>query len=350
MTWCTHSPAWRHGVRRSWPEHMVAPVVLVPECGGHVGFGHLERMLALADALREFVDTVVITVAEDGVVARVGSRGHTAVPLPGEAGDRALTAVSQYAPGLAVLDGYVFSRSTQTAIRESCRLVLVDDLDGPCDCDLAVNPAPGTDESTGPDGASATLRGPSFALLAADYRSARDRRGEAPPEPASVLVSSGGADLGSIAAPLTRALLRCTADVRIDLVIGPGTSAAAPEHPRITVHRSPPTLAHLLAESTLYAGAAGTTAVQAACVGVPAIIAAVADNQVAQARALESAGCALVVEAPIDETSLTEMASRLLGDRARLQAMSRAGRDLVDGFGTQRVATAILELLSMNVS
>jgi spore coat polysaccharide biosynthesis predicted glycosyltransferase SpsG len=325
-------------------KNMAAPVVLVPECGAGIGFGHLERMLALADALREQVEPVVVTVAEASVVERVRNRGHVALPLAGSAPDRAMRAVVECAARLVVLDGYVFPAGVQTAIRGSCPLVVVDDLDGPCDCDVAVNPAPGVEDSPGPTGASATLRGPAFALLAAAYRTARDQRMREPHSATSLLVSNGGSDLGSIGVPLAHALLTCSVDGRVDLVIGPGATTPL-DHPRVTLHRSPTTLASLLAQAALYAGAAGTTAVQAACVGVPAIIAPVADNQRRQAGALERAGCAVVVSPPIDER-VAQSACRLLSDRERLQAMSRAGWELVDGRGSERVAAAIAEVLS----
>jgi spore coat polysaccharide biosynthesis predicted glycosyltransferase SpsG len=52
---------------------------------------------------------------------------------------------------------------------------------------------------------------------------------------------------------------------------------------------APRSLAEALSSAAIYVGAAGTTAVQAACVGIPAVVTAAVPNQVAQAAALERA-------------------------------------------------------------
>ena len=97
---------------------------------------------------------------------------------------------------------------------------------------------------------------------------------------------------------------------------------------------APPDLANLLATSTVYVGAAGTTAVQAACVGTPAVITAAVRNQEAQAAALARAGCAVVA----DTAHMARACLTLLDDPDERAAMAARGRALVDGRGAGRVA------------
>jgi spore coat polysaccharide biosynthesis predicted glycosyltransferase SpsG len=96
----------------------------------------------------------------------------------------------------------------------------------------------------------------------------------------------------------------------------------------------------------MYVGAAGTTAVQAACVGTPAVVTAAVPNQVAQAAALQAAGCAVVA----DPHDLATQCLSLLDDPARREAMAVRGRRLVDGNGAGRVATAVRQLVNAGVA
>ncbi len=105
---------------------------------------------------------------------------------------------------------------------------------------------------------------------------------------------------------------------------------------------APPDLADVLAVCTVYVGAAGTTALQAACVGTPAVITPAVPNQQAQAEALARAGCALVA----DTALMAGACLTLLDDSDARATMAARGRALVDGRGAERVAEAIRHLVA----
>ena len=91
---------------------------------------------------------------------------------------------------------------------------------------------------------------------------------------------------------------RRDATVEVIRVVGPDTDIDADARsPARAPARRAAGLADALAGATVYVGAAGTTAVQAACVGIPPVITAVVPNQVAQAAALADGGCAVVADA-----------------------------------------------------
>jgi spore coat polysaccharide biosynthesis predicted glycosyltransferase SpsG len=149
--------------------------------------------------------------------------------------------------------------------------------------------------------------------------------------------------LAGIGRAVSRDLLDRDPTVKVTRVIGPDSH----DRPRDSLAReqvlvAPPDLASLLATSTLYVGAAGTTAVQAACVGTPAVITAAVRNQEAQATALERAGCAVVADAG----GLAGACLTLLNDPDRQATMAARGRELVDGKGAVRVAAAIRHLVA----
>ena len=322
--------------------------LLAPDCGPGVGLGHLERLLALADALQpEASVSLVLPEGDSALRRRVEDRGHAVVAAPGDTAARveAVLTTTQRVDRV-VLDGYGFDAALQRRIRDRAPLTVVDDLGSAADCDLAVNPSPGG-ELLQPTGASAFLGGAAYALISASYAKARAtvlRTGRAP---RTVLVSTGAADIGGISGRVTAELLGRDATVEVVRVVGPDADdVSVNDEPRLRLLVSPASLADALARATLYVGAAGTTAVQAACVGVPSVINDAVANQSAQAAALANAGCAVVA----DTDQLATESLRLLNDPSRCDAMAVCGRALIDGRGALRVADAIRRLARVDAA
>ena len=323
---------------------MTPRALLAADCGRGVGLGHLERMLALADALHPDVEVLVLVPDDDAALRRrVIDRGHTPIDAPGDTPLRVASAVAA-SPSfdVVVLDGYVFDVGLQRRLRERAPLTVVDDLRFPADCDLAVNPSPGG-EALRPHGARAFLGGAPYALIRASVVSAREVASRSEREPRSVLVSTGATDLAGLGLSVSHALLDRDPTVAVTRVVGPdsiepGDDARAREHLLV----APPDLAGSLGTATVYVGAAGTTAVQAACVGCPSVITAAVRNQEAQAAALAASGCAVVV----DQADLAGACLTLLDDPARRAEMATRGRTLVDGQGAARVAAEIRHLVA----
>jgi UDP-2,4-diacetamido-2,4,6-trideoxy-beta-L-altropyranose hydrolase len=321
--------------------------LLAPDCGPGVGLGHLERMLALADALRAHATVSLIIPEGDAVLRRrVAGRGHTVIEAPGETADRVASVIAAVeSVDRVVLDGYVFDAAFQRRIRDRAPLTVVDDLGLAADCDLAVNPSPGG-ERLRPTSTDAFLGGASYALIRASFLDARAtvlRDGRAR---RTVLVSTGATDIGGISGHVTTELLARDATVEVVRVVGPDADGIPANEPRLRLLVSPASLAEALARSTVYVGAAGTTAVQAACVGVPSVINDAVANQSAQAAALAGAGCAVVADAG----DLATECLHLLDDPSRCDAMAEHGRALIDGRGAQRVADAIRRLAQVDAA
>ena len=325
---------------------MTALALLVPDCGRGVGLGHLERMLALADALRADVSVSVVVPENDTAVhRRVIDRGHAVLAVAGDIAGRALTAAKETSPDVLVIDGYSFDVAAQLRLRARAPLILVDDRGHPAACDLAINPAPGG-ESKRPDGADSFLGGAMYALLPSAVVEARNAAQDRDRGGRTVLVSTGAMDPQGLTARLVADLLAGDPVIEVTAVVGPEMDAASlPDDPRLAVLLAPATVAGALSLATVFSGAAGTTAVQAACVGVPAVITPVVANQSDQAAALAAAGCALV--APADQ--LAGECVRLLDDPQRRAQMGRLGRDLVDGGGAARVAGCVRRLVHARV-
>jgi spore coat polysaccharide biosynthesis predicted glycosyltransferase SpsG len=103
------------------------------------------------------------------------------------------------------------------------------------------------------------------------------------------------------------------------------------------VHVGIADMARRMAESDLAIGAAGGTAWERCCLGLPSLLVVLADNQYLGARALEASGAAIL----LGDTS--SVALRLPGtfdellQGQRLATMAVAAAQVSDGLGVDRV-------------
>ena len=98
-----------------------------------------------------------------------------------------------------------------------------------------------------------------------------------------------------------------------------------------------------MAESNLAIGAAGTTAWERCCLGLPSIIVVSAENQRRSAEALTNAGAALLLESESLANDLPKLIDLiLLGDK--LKQMRQVNLLITDGNGTNKV----VEILTLS--
>ena len=102
-----------------------------------------------------------------------------------------------------------------------------------------------------------------------------------------------------------------------------------------------------LAASDLVVGRAGGSVFEIAAAGRPAVLVpyphATADHQMTNARYFESAGAAVIIpDAELSGPRLAQEVGRLLADRARLSAMSRACARLARPRAADEIAAEVL--------
>ncbi|HTH15906.1 MAG TPA: UDP-2,4-diacetamido-2,4,6-trideoxy-beta-L-altropyranose hydrolase, partial [Magnetospirillum sp.] len=254
---------------------------------------------------------------------------------------------------LLVVDHYRLDEGYERAARAHARHVLVlDDLaDRRHDCDILL------DQTCGRSAADyrplvpahcRLLTGSRFSLLRPAFRSSRAaslaRRREGV---SRVVVSLGGTDPDNV----TPRILDALADLplAIDVVMGGGAPhleavrAAVARLPSARLHVNVADMATLLAQADLAIGAAGTSAWERCCLGLPTIVVVLADNQRLIARNLAEAGAALVVS---PEPSELRAALRQLQAPGALARMSEAAAAVCDGDGVARLCDTIDDLLA----
>ncbi|HEY9538908.1 MAG TPA: hypothetical protein VIS03_15050 [Kiloniellaceae bacterium] len=343
-----------------------------------IGFGHLRRCLALAEAVAvRGHDTCFLLsdLSEKAACDLVSGAGFSILRIDG-AGRlpeeiEALEAAAQtsdvviadlaHAHALAQRDH--LSSYFRRLRRQARHLVVIEGLGGEsladdCDgiADLLVTPYACPPEGTTQTRRTRHLTGASYAILDRRYAEVDDRA--AAPEGRKVLVTTGGADPAAVAAQALRAcsLLR-PIDLQVEVVIGPFFAQPLRHEVRLLAERSPHEVTLIEAPQDLLAqmlwcdlaiSATGLTKYELAATGTPAILLshdrAHAENNLAFAEL--GAAVDLGEIALLSDITIAETVRALLQDAARRARMSSCGRRAVDGRGAFRIV-AVIEDLSL---
>jgi UDP-2,4-diacetamido-2,4,6-trideoxy-beta-L-altropyranose hydrolase len=270
----------------------------------------------------------------------------------------ALTAEGATGPDWLVVDHYALDARWERAIAgPETRIMAIDDLaDRPHAARLLLDQTLGRVASDyaglAPD--AEVLAGTRYALLRPEFaalRAASLARRRRITRPNRILISMGGLDAGGLTARILEALVE-----RPDLYVTAVMGGEAPSLEAVRAHISArgemgtllvdtPDMAEAMAEADLAIGASGTTSWERCVLGLPTLVVVLAENQIASAQALATAGAIAVLPEPISvpdwKKALLDQLSRL-ADPERLAITSQAAAAACDGRGTDRVVRQIL--------
>lgn len=316
-------------------------VHLVAASAPGTGGGHVSRALALAQALIHRGAEVSVTFlggAPRGEAAREAARlGLRDGPIPTD------TIVVADLPDV----------NASSALAAADRLVVFDDRDAfTGSARIVVQPSLPRWEGSGH--ADRILAGYDFVPLSGRYRAIRDRQAGSPTGSAlpRVVLCFGGSDPAGVTERLAPALtVRSAGSVpawSLEVIVGAGHAVGDRGDAPVgfSIVRDPADLPERLAAADLAIVAAGTMKFEVACLGRPAILVAVADDQLPVGPAFAATGAAdwLGDGRELDPVRLADAVTELIGDPARREAMGRVGAAVVDGLGADRLAKAILEV------
>jgi UDP-2,4-diacetamido-2,4,6-trideoxy-beta-L-altropyranose hydrolase len=348
---------------------MSVNVCIRADASAQIGSGHVVRCLTLADALRErgAHASFVSRDMPDPLIARIVAGGHELVSLPPAGpGDPAEDPVGDAQATLRVLrkracdwlvvDHYGFERHWEEMVAPAaCSILVVDDLANRAHvCDVLL------DQNYYEDGdsrysrilpsAARRLLGPTYALLRPQFPAARAAL--SPPADERLFVSVGGHDPFGLCEKVVGALRVISRSLNADIVTGADEALharvkeAAIGLPGVKVHGFVDNMAALMATCTMAVGAGGSSTWERCALGLPSLVAIVADNQrqmvedLARARVIATLGEAGRVTIP----TLSQAIVDFFEDTSRRVAMRRAGLQLVDGLGAERVADVLQEV------
>lgn len=336
-------------------------IVFRADGGPTMGGGHIARCLALAEELSRRGWRCAFAVSEETAATMHGlaASGYEVLPLPDNTGPAAEAAAiaGNWKEGVAILvsDHYGRDATFEAPARPwADKIVAIDDLaNRPHECDLLTDPT--LDRKPGSYGGGAVpegcqlLLGPDYALLKPAFAAGRPaslaRRKE--PKLRRILLSFGSTDPADATGDCLHGLAQSALDLEIDVVLG----SAAPKLPQIRnrvaglkrakLHVETTSMAELMAQADLALGGAGSTSWERCCLGLPAFVAILADNQLGIAAGLAAKGAAMVAGPwrPGAAAMMIEKLSVLTPEH--LARMSKAAASICDGAGTARVADAI---------
>jgi UDP-2,4-diacetamido-2,4,6-trideoxy-beta-L-altropyranose hydrolase len=344
-----------------------------------MGTGHVMRCLTLAEALRARGARVQFVCRDHpgNLIALLRERGFETAVLPRSGADRergehyaawlgatqaedaaqTIAGIESEALDCFVMDHYGISVDWERCLRPRVgRLIAVDDLaDRPHECDLLL------DQNYADDGATRysalvpagckLLLGPRYALLNPVYASRRRSLRRHDGSVKRVFLFFGGADARNATGLALRALSGPgLSDLDVDVVLNPASphraeiERQAAARGRCTVHGALPHLEHLLSRADLAIGAGGATTWERMCLGVPAVLVSIAENQQPACRALSRAGLVSYAGhiSEVDAENIACAVRELLDLPGVLAERSARSQLLVDGLGTARVVEAML--------
>jgi UDP-2,4-diacetamido-2,4,6-trideoxy-beta-L-altropyranose hydrolase len=343
-----------------------------------IGTGHVRRCLTLADSLKsQGSQCFFVTREHEGHLAElIRDRGFEAMGLPleqvaapalGDYGhwlggaweedaDATVAAFAGRRPDWVIVDHYAIDERWERRVRPHCHLLaVIDDLaNRKHDCDLLLDQnavAGAAERYIGRVPAACHLMlGPRYALLQRQYA---DFHASARPKGAEirrVLVYFGGADAKNLTGLAVDALLALDRpDIAVDVVVEPAHDHARSLVERLagranfSVHGRLPTLAPLMMAADLAVGAGGATAWERCCLGLPALVITLAENQNPIARELDRLGALrwLGHQGEMDAEALRQALVEVICTGSA-EAWSRRALLLVDGEGTARVTEMLL--------
>lgn len=346
-----------------------------------IGAGHFMRCLALADALRLHGHhcTFLCRALPVEYARMLEGQGHAlcmldSVPLPGaddgppvlahahwlgnsQAADAA--ACKRSADGTRyewlVVDHYALDERWERALRPiATRILAIDDLaDRKHDCDFLLDQNMGRCEADYTALVPTDCRvfaGPQFALLRPDFAALRPgsvlRRTDG--DVRQVLVTMGGVDAGNASTRVLEALDHAPLhdDCRVVVVMGAQAPWLAAVRARAALAKFPTevlvnvtNMAELMAASDIAIGAAGTSALERCCIGLPTLAMVLAQNQHPGACALAETGAVLLLDGGERFAATLVEGIVALQDKQAMRAMQRACLAVSDGNGIARLVS-----------
>lgn len=348
-----------------------------------IGSGHLMRCMTLADHLRERGGSISFMSREltGNLLHLAEQKGYTVhrIPFPSnrltkpqgnlshagllevdwqkdaEETKRILQRYDQPVDWL-IVDHYAVDGRWESQMRPFTRKIMViDDVaDRPHDCDVLLDQNLYQDMDIRYDGlvpaSCRKLLGPTFALLRPEFVEAQKKVRSRDGSIKRILVFFGGSDpTNETEKTLAAIRLLNRPEILVDVVVGISNqrkdiiSALCSSLPNTRYYCQIDNIAEMLNNTDMVIGAGGATTWERCCLAVPTIVISVADNQINISKAAASAGAILYLGSSDSVTAdeLADQVRSIMREPDRLRELSRQAMYLVDGYGAERVVSAL---------
>jgi UDP-2,4-diacetamido-2,4,6-trideoxy-beta-L-altropyranose hydrolase len=254
-----------------------------------------------------------------------------------------------------IVDNYALDVVWEKALRPFAkRIAVIDDIaDRVHDCDLLLDQNYYQDASERytelVSGNCQLLLGPAYALLRSEFSLLRPQTKLRSEGVRQILVFFGGVDASNMTAFAIKSLaLAALQEVQVDVVIGA-------HHPRVnevgllcaaygySCHVQTDRMAEMMLKADLAIGAAGSASWERCCVGLPALLFSLADNQLGIAQSIEVLGAGKYVGevGDINEQQFAKSLKNISVNKQLILDMSSRAYAVADGRGVFRVCSQL---------
>jgi spore coat polysaccharide biosynthesis predicted glycosyltransferase SpsG len=324
-------------------------LLLRADASGSIGVGHLARAVAFAEEATSRGWHVSLSGRTDNAEWLARRMDELGVHRREPADDVAAMGALAREADVVLVDHYRLGELREEVNVAGALLVSMESRSfGRRVADVVVasglKPLPRTD-----DGSGIVLAGPRFAPLRQDVLRARQRRPDRPARagrPRVVVVLGGGALWGDTVTALVHSLRDTGLPCQVD-VLAHGDPELADGGAGQDFRLCPPDteLPARLADADLAISAAGVTLLELCCIGVPAAIVQLVENQAAGYQAAVEQGLVVGLgTAGTLDAGVVDMLRDLLSDSAAQERLAAKTRHVVDGRGAARVLDAVTEI------
>ncbi len=359
-------------------------IVFRADASIQIGTGHVMRCLTLADELsRQGHECQFVCREHPGHLGDlIVSKGYGLILLPAPAGyppqqkkstsddyalwlgvpwqedaSQTLDAISPLKADWLVVDHYALDAQWERALSKAVRhIMVIDDMANRAhECELLLDQNLGR-VALDYDGLLPAecqrLIGPCYALLRPEFAAFREQslQRRKHPELKRILISLGGVDRTNMTGQILAALADSSlpTSTELDIIMG----AAAPYLDEIrqqavrlpfkaTVGVNVQDMAERMCLADLSIGAVGSTSWERCCLGLPAILLVLAENQKSAAEALKRSGAVIITDRGAEVRAELENLLDSGGCEYTLTRMVQLGAEMVDGDGCVRVANEL---------
>ena len=347
------------------------------DASSQIGTGHFMRCLTLADALNQrgaqirFISRHLL----EHLQCLLLNKGYEFMMLESQANenvddlahshwlgtsqrydaDESLQLLSDRIWDWLIVDHYALDFHWESLLRKSAkRLLVIDDLaDRIHDCDILLDQNYYADKETRYTGKAPAkcqlLLGPHYALLREEFRQWRQQVTPRTGPVKSILIFFGGVDADNFTGLTIEALAGLgMSGLHIDVVIG----AQHPYREQIesvcseylfSCYVQTDRMAELMAKADLAIGAGGSATWERCCLGLPAIVFSLADNQRDIVKGLDLIGAGQYIDSQLvaNSLALNDDILELIKNKNHLKSLSAKAYATTDGEGVDRVCAAL---------
>lgn len=357
-------------------------VVIRTDASLQIGSGHVIRCLTLAEELKKQGSEIsfICRSQQGDLVARIEQRGFKTytlskiinsvgldyTPQTTEQNDlygtqwlgstqqqdaeQCRTVLDGIKPDWLIVDHYGIDQMWQALLKGSYKkLMVIDDLaNRNHQCELLLDQTYGRKagdyKGLVPHNCQMLL-GSEYALLRSEFFQWREYslKRRTNPELKKLLISMGGVDLDNVTGKVLDVLETCNLSKELEITVVMGTTAPyidmVKEQAKVMPYKTEVktdvnNMAEVMANADLAIGAAGTTTWERCCLGLPAIIMMLSENQKNITRLLSKLKIALIVDKKNMDVGIRDIEKLQKGI---LLTLSKNATKIVDGLGVGRV-------------